>query len=303
MLKKFIAFTFFFFCTTVSFFLGAQVTCIVHTIDETKKEVVISFLVNDKDFIYKDFILCSVYEHGVSLTSWKSDIQPIAYYDPIFQDTKYVFTHDFSITMTASFENPTLEIIHIYCSYYQYSEKKVNHVVFPLQISTKKEDNCIENISDRQKESKIIKNNLCYTCPFDDYYMRLINTVCNSITVVKSYYYTILVFLAIIIFIFSIIFYYTAERMKKRTKIYELFLFVFSLLIIGWIVLCIASFFGINPFLSIVANTFLLIVSGLLYMRQSDLFASESLRTISILAGIVCICASMILLFKAMQFW
>src|SRR5438105_1287428 len=119
-MKHFLLFlSFFFICHTKP--EQNLVTC--HSIDKnsTTKEIIISFVVPQKDFIYKDFITCSVNEPSVMLSPWQANKQSVNYYDPSFNDTKHIFNEDFSISMKATItkddycRNP----IHLYCSYYR----------------------------------------------------------------------------------------------------------------------------------------------------------------------------------------
>src|SRR5438046_10207362 len=94
------------------------------------KEITITFMVEEKDFIYKDFITCSTHEPKLSLSSWKTDTQSINHYDPSFKETKQVFNETFSITMIATITEWISEPIHLYCSYYRKTDKKINDALF-----------------------------------------------------------------------------------------------------------------------------------------------------------------------------
>ncbi len=98
-------------------------------ISDTVKEIVITFIIPEKDYIYKDFITCSVNEPTVTLSPWKASIQSINYYDASFKDTKQIFNENFSLTMIATTQKYDTEPVYLYCSYYRCSEKKINHIL------------------------------------------------------------------------------------------------------------------------------------------------------------------------------
>src|SRR6185369_12166880 len=92
------------------------------------KEIIINFTIPKKDFIYKDFITCSVDNPNITLSSWKTNKQPVAHYDSSFKEAKQIFDEDFTISLTVSKikAEVTQSTVHLYCSYYRNSEKKIN---------------------------------------------------------------------------------------------------------------------------------------------------------------------------------
>jgi len=112
-------------------------------ISPNTKEIIITFIIPEKDFIYRDFITCSVQEPTVTLSTWKTDKQSVSQYDPAFKETKQIFNETFSISIiiTATPKACNSAPIYLYCSYYRASEKKINHTLFTLVFSQPLEKN------------------------------------------------------------------------------------------------------------------------------------------------------------------
>ncbi len=89
-------------------------------IDPQTKEITINFTISKKDFIYKDFITCSIDNPHITLSSWKANKPTVAHYDSSFKEAKQVFNEDFSIIITATAKQPLNDHIYFYCSYYRH---------------------------------------------------------------------------------------------------------------------------------------------------------------------------------------
>src|SRR5260221_1483769 len=140
-------------------------------IDPQTKEITINFTISKKDFIYKDFITCSIDNPHITLSSWKANKPTVAHYDSSFKEAKQVFNEDFSIIITATAKQPLNDHIYFYCSYYRHADKKIDHIQFPLLFSA----------TDPQSD-EMIHTRLALTQEYEHIYTRR-----HKITVVERY--------------------------------------------------------------------------------------------------------------------
>lgn len=111
-----------------------QVTITTNHINHNTQDISFSFALTKKDFLYKDFIQFSVADPRVTLSDWKTHSTPVPHYDPSFKSTKYIFTSNVTITITATAEQLYNENTYLYCTYYQQSEKKIKQIEHQLSF-------------------------------------------------------------------------------------------------------------------------------------------------------------------------
>jgi len=267
------------------------------------KEIVITFIVPEKDYIYKDFITCSVHEPAVTLSPWKADKQSVSHYDPLFKDTKQVFNETFSITMTATTQHYRSDPVHLYCSYYRRSEKKINHVLFTLSFpqsqrhSEEATDGAVDiSLNDVQKinHSQTISEN---------YLTTLLALVHNTAITLKVNYKKYVLILTILLALFCLLFYFHKEQLQQHKKLYELLELFFSLLITSSIFYALVYVHDtITPLMTMIIGCMCTSTTGFFYIQKSTKLQSGYLRTLCTCIGNVCIYIALFLLFKTMQF-
>lgn len=118
----------------VTYCSSQQVTITTNHINHNTQDISFSFALTKKDFLYKDFIQFSVADPHVTLSDWKTHSTPLPHYDPSFKSTKYIFTNNVTITITATAEPLYNENTYLYCTYYQQSEKKIKQIEHQLSF-------------------------------------------------------------------------------------------------------------------------------------------------------------------------
>lgn len=272
-------------------------------ISNTAKEIVITFIVPEKDYIYKDFITCSVNEPTVTLSPWKASMQSVNYYDASFKDTKQVFNENFSLTMIVTTQKYDTEPVYLYCSYYRCSEKKINHIILPLFFS---EPVCHdENIDDDIPLPKDVVHQKAihsYKLSVEDYFVSLIDTIKHTIALPQNNYKIYVGMLLLMLFLLSMIMYFCKELLQSYVRCKELIEWIFSLLILVGILYGLMYLYTISNPLVIVFMTFICAISaGFFYIQKSTNLHSRYLRTLSTFLGMVLICSAIFLLFKILQ--
>lgn len=281
-------------------------------IDPATKEITITFTVPEKDFIYKDFITCSVDAPTVSLSPWKANKQTVAHYDPSFKESKHVFNENFAITMTASSlpkastdkQCSSSNSVHLYCSYYRQSEKKINHVLFPLLFTatnptpTDMIDSTIEKTEHSYTTIKTKKT----TTYLDDY---VITTLCIAHIIVTSLRTHHKKYFALIIFLICVLIactYFFRKKLHNQIKIKELLEIIISLLIVASTTYLLMYVHAISmPLVTMIMACVCALCAGLFYIKKSTKVKSKNLRTFCTFLGIICICSALLLSFKALQ--
>lgn len=268
-------------------------------IDSNTKEITITFIVPEKDFIYKDFIHCSVHESNVTLSSWKEDKQSTDYYDPIFNETKKVFNETFSLTMRATIGKWNPQPVHLYCSYYRKSDKKMHHRLFTFIFAQPMAHNLLsEEVEDLQIIKPIIRHHTSLLDIYGTKLNRILYSFIDHINHYSSLYFGILIFLLICLFCTSS---YFAHKLQKYPAIKDIIGFIqlsLSIIAIGYIQL---HFIAYNH--TQVSFCWLSTVSfGYLYIKKSTQTQLRALGTFCTFFGILLIAGSFIVLFKAVQF-
>ena len=84
-----------FFTTSLGQSAPKLIECNAVDINQYTKEITITFIVPEKDFI-----TCSISEPTTVLSPWHADKQSVAHYDSSFKDAKQIFNETFNMTMT-----------------------------------------------------------------------------------------------------------------------------------------------------------------------------------------------------------
>src|SRR6266478_3220152 len=220
-------------------------SCSVIDKDSYTKEITINFIVPKKDFIYKDFITCSVDDPTIMLSSWKANKPTVAHYDSSFKEAKQIFNEDFTVSMIlvpqfslhSKSGSPSKETedgvkAHLYCSYYRKSEKKINHALFPLIFTAPEttKDETTDNI-------ELIENHTTTLKPIKkksslDYYIVtavfITQTIVNSLRTDHKKYFAFLIFLIMVLLSF---FYFFRKELEQHIILKEWIEIIISLLI------------------------------------------------------------------------
>lgn len=115
---------------------NAQVTISTENTQPFQQCITFTFCLKKNDFLYKDFICFSVDNPDVSLSPWTASREPISYYDPLFKNTKHIFTGTVVISLDATAQKQYIPPATVYCSYYQKSAKKIITLRHPLFLAT-----------------------------------------------------------------------------------------------------------------------------------------------------------------------
>lgn len=278
--------------------------------DGTKK-ISITFNIAEKDFIYKDFITCSIQEPEVKLSPWKTNTQSISHYDPSFKETKQVFNETFSLTMSASIHQWIADPIHLYCSYYRKADKKINHALFtftftqPLNTNIQIQDVTIENTA----EPSYITTH-AHRIPislFDQYWNIFMIAIQNLITFFITHHKKCFSVLLFLIILFSAFFYMHQEWLRKYKKWHEAVEMIIASLIVIGITYSLAYCYMVNTIsirtgITITSVLFSGII-GLFYIKKSTQLQSGFLRTFCTFIGMLSIIIALFLAFKALQYF
>jgi hypothetical protein len=280
--------------------------------DPYTKEISIQFTIPKKDFIYKDFITCSVDNPAIHLSPWKADKQSVAHYDSSFKEAKQIFNENFTITMIAILrqaqdervenKSPT-KIVYLYCSYYRKSEKKINHLLFPLlftataQAPEEYDSATVEiienNLTPRTKQKINYLDNYSATLFYITHHLIL------SLHTDYKKYFSLLIFL---ILVFISFLYFFKKELATQIKIRELIEIIISLLIvliISYMLLCIHT--TSTTLTTTIMACFCSLYAGFFYTKKSTQLQSARLRTFCTFIGMLCICSALFLSFKLLQ--
>lgn len=276
-------------------------------IDEHTQEVTIAFTVPEKDCIYKDFITVSAYEPNVTISAWKANKSPIAYYDPLFKETKQIFNEDFTIATTAHVQQINSEPLHLYCSYYRRSDKKINQTLIPLFFTHKNttDNQSVEtNIEIPAADTIQKKNSPFHLSPIDDYYDTILALTQATITSFKTDHKKYFLLFVILIILFLILSHCLKEQLQKQVAIKELTDVIISLL---GLIITIYSLFYVNiistPPITVSIACCCAFVGGFFYVKKSTQLQSGYLRTLCTIIGTFCICSAIFLLFKLLRYF
>ena len=278
-------------------------TCTAINTSADTQEITITFIVPENDCIYKDFITCSVHDPHVTLSPWKANKQIMSHYDSSFKETKQVFNETFSISMTATTKQYS-KPVHLYCSYYRRSEKKINHTLFqllftqPIETSINIDDAAIEPMAN-VIQKKITSN----ATPFENYFFILTSLAHRAKTALpidhKTYAFLLLLLMALLYF-FS---YYFREQLQKQQSLNESIEVLFSFVVAlsaGYILVYLYRV--ANPLITVALACGSSFFAGSFYIKKSTKLRSGFLRTLCTLIGMLLIICAFFLAFKALQY-
>lgn len=275
-------------------------------IDPQTKEITIDFTIPKKDFIYKDFITCSIDTPDISLSPWKANKPTVARYDSSFKEAKQVFNEDFSITFVAAREycKTSHHISYLYCSYYRHSDKKINHIEFPLSFPTITPqsneiiDTTFTMAEDFEPIKRYQKNKL-----IERYALIIVQITSMMVTSIRTDHAKYFALLLFLLSIFIAFFYFFKKELKKQIRIKELLEIIISLFIMAIILYLLIYIYIIStPLITMILAGISTVSAGLFYIKKSTKVRSKNLRTFCTFLGMFCIFGTLLLSFKALQY-
>jgi hypothetical protein len=272
--------------------------------DPYTKKITLTFDVPDKDCMYKDFITCSVDHPAVLLSPWKANKQTISYFDPSSKETKLVFNEPFTVSLTATRTKITDDPLYLYCSYYRQSEKKINHVLFPLifTLTETTTSTTIESIAESvDTYDLMIKPNKKTT--YVEHYILLGISIAQimytSLRTDHRKYCALLIFLIIVLIAFYSFF---KQELQKQTKLRELLTIIIFLLVLVSITYFLYALRNVHITCIAGITASLYFIAGIFYTKKSTLVISKNLRTLCTFLGMLCICLALLLAFKTVHY-
>ena len=281
-------------------------------INDCTKEITLTFIVPEKDFIYKDFITCSVHEPTTILSPWKTNKQSINHYDPSFKEAKQVFNETFSITMTAATttsQKCMLEPIYFYCSYYRKSDKKINDALFVFsfnkttQTNILNDDSAIESSLSTNFGQTHAKHNYAL---IEHYYNAFISHKNHIITFFFRYYKESFLLFLICMIVLLLLFSFYQDKLANHKKLYELLEMLLSSIIFTCVTCTLLYLYGtstsLNQLCLIGISVLFLIYSGYFFIKKSAHVSLNFFRTFYTCIGMICMSYTLLLLFKIIQY-
>lgn len=278
--------------------------------DDNTKEITITFIIPEKDFVYKDFISCSVYEPDVELSGWKSNKASINHYDATFKEAKQVFDETFSITMTATQKEYNPHTINLYCSYYRASEKKIGNAIFsfafsqPLNTNIQINDAGIEPVQYMHHNTSISPQTT-HLSPIHRCRCALIS-ITQSVTSFFTTHHRKLFFgLILLMTLLFLLLYFYQQQLRKYTKLFEAIELIATLCVVTCTAYALKYFYTIgSPSIQlfiITLSIMLAAITGFFYIKKSTQLLSKSLCTFCTSIGMLCIIGALFLSFKGLQ--
>lgn len=291
-------------CTTVSIspLPNKHIAFSTHKNNDLSQEITCTFHLNKNDFLYKNFIVFSVDHPSVTLSQWESNNKTAAYYDPLFKNTKHIFNTTATLSLTATAQTNIDKPVHLYCSYYQRSAKKIKQVIYPLAFTTVP----VDQDSDYSLDNFTKKNNhhsphyrlslidRCFTAFLS--YLAYIAHTYGQAHGVQCFFIIILLILCIIPP------YFFTKKIHISSQLHELAAIISETLcciIIGCILYSI-HFFIWTWTMNIFATIYTFSV-GIFYIKKSAKLQWNYLRTLCSIIGVILTSSSMLCLFKTLQ--
>jgi hypothetical protein len=285
------------------------ISCTTTDIDACAKEISISFTIPKKDFIYKDFITCSIDNPDITLSPWKANKPTVTHYDSSFKEAKQVFNEDFMIVLTAIAKTtanmPLNNPIYLYCSYYRHAEKKINHVQFPVFFTAPPPtiNEMIDTTAAVTEEYESIittKHKLTVIERYGLIALHVMHIVIASLRTDHTKYFALLMFLLSILISF---FYFFKKELEKQITIKEWLEIIISLFIIAITIYLLIYIYVIStPLITMIMACMCTVFTGFFYIKKSTKVQSKNLRTLCTFLGILCISSTLLLFFKALQY-
>lgn len=269
------------------------------------KEITISFTLPKKDFIYKNFITCSIDNPNISLSSWKANKPTITHYDSSFKEAKQIFNEDFSITVSTTTTSTTDESAYLYCSYYRHADKKINQTQFPLffpatHVNLNGMIDTTLTITEDYEPTKKPPKKITLIDRYSFIILHMMRVIITSLHTDHKKYFALLLFLLSVLIAF---FYFFKKELQKQTRIKELLEIMISLVIMAIMSYIIIYIYIIStPLITMVMACLCTLSAGFFYTKKGTKVQSKNLRTLCSFLGIICICSTLLLSFKALQY-
>ena len=115
---------------------STSVESIIKKSSDNKHAIELKFTLDKNDYIYNEYIRLSVDNPEVTLTNWKTDIEPIAHYDAEFKDTKKIYNQDFKLVANASCTSETIpDDTYLRVNYYTHKTGNFCETIIPLAMN------------------------------------------------------------------------------------------------------------------------------------------------------------------------
>ena len=127
------------------------------SIDEKNVALAITIPLDQDQYLYADYIQISVNNPSVTLSPYKSSVEPVMKYDPIFKENRKIIEQTPTISLTATKQSKEqLPETYIRLIYYTNKAKTAVENLFPLNFQLQKQDTVKEQptiVSQPAKES------------------------------------------------------------------------------------------------------------------------------------------------------
>jgi hypothetical protein len=279
-----------------------QITIKSEWIDTTTQKITFSLPMQQKDFIYKDFITFSLSDLSLELSDWESTNNPIHYYDPLFKSTKTIFIGTVIISVQVTYpKKHSCKEAYLYCSYYQRSKKKMMHFKYPLPSARNNysEDTTIEQPS--AKDGVLHENN---TNPHASY--NAIGTIINALKQSYSPFEninTLNVCLMVLLVLLCIAPpYFFTKKIHTSIQLHELITIITATsfyILIMYIIFFIACYN--RPEINRLLITICTGTIGIFYIKKSTIFQWYYLKHMTTVVGITLTATTVVLFFTTIQ--
>src|SRR5579872_5692721 len=199
------------------------ITIASQKIDELTQKIAISFALNKKDCLYKDFIQFSVDNPHTQLSEWRATKAATAYYDPLFKTTKNIFTNRVTFLITATTPIAHHEPTYLYFSYYQRSTKKIQQTKYCIAGHNNKPTLLTPNSLNTSLavDHGSTKIAACHAAPID-MYRSLIYSQARHYLTYLNFTDSIHICLIILLFLLCIIPpYFFSKKLHPSVQLYE----------------------------------------------------------------------------------
>ncbi|MFI5333271.1 MAG: protein-disulfide reductase DsbD domain-containing protein, partial [Candidatus Babeliales bacterium] len=111
-------------------------TSIITYTNPSSTTATITIPVPEGSYLYNDYIACSVDHPDITLSQVHASTQPVAQYDPTFNETKKVYTSDVTFTVQATTNNPAIKDGNVHLAYYGTHTNGIQELMVPLNFNT-----------------------------------------------------------------------------------------------------------------------------------------------------------------------
>ncbi len=109
-------------------------TTISWTVPQKKASVFFTIPIDQEDALYKEYMDFSVDHDAVTITNWSTNDDAVAVYDPVFKDTKKIYTKDVTFKLDLSVREPIKEAT-IRVTYYRKNKGCIEEQLLPIPIA------------------------------------------------------------------------------------------------------------------------------------------------------------------------